>query len=47
MRADYKEAQGARFSLRGFHDTVLGLGGLPLHLQAQSLLGEPAGALLG
>lgn len=47
LRADYKQEQGARFSLRGFHDAVLGLGGLPLPLQGRALLGAPTGALLG
>jgi uncharacterized protein (DUF885 family) len=46
LRADYKQAQGTRFSLRTFHDTVLAQGGLPLHLQAQALLGSASRALL-
>ncbi len=32
LRADYKAREGAGFSLRGFHDEVLGYGGLPVSL---------------
>jgi uncharacterized protein (DUF885 family) len=46
LRADYKQAQGGRFSLRTFHDTVLGHGGLPLPLQGQALLGSGPRTLL-
>jgi hypothetical protein len=45
LRRDYKQSQGARFSLRAFHDTVLGLGSLPLRLQREALVG-PGGTLL-
>jgi uncharacterized protein (DUF885 family) len=46
LRADYKQAQGARFTLRGFHDALLGLGGLPLPLQRHALLGAATGVLI-
>jgi uncharacterized protein (DUF885 family) len=45
LRNDYKQALGNKFSLRSFHDTVLGFGSLPLHLQRQALVGQ-AGTLL-
>jgi uncharacterized protein (DUF885 family) len=32
LRADYRTRAGAAFSLRGFHDEVLGYGGLPVSL---------------
>ena len=32
LRDDYRAARGAAFSLRGFHDGVLGYGGLPVTL---------------
>lgn len=32
LRADYRRRAGARFSLRAFHDEVLGYGGLPVAL---------------
>jgi len=32
LRADYRARAGAAFSLRGFHDEVLGYGGLPVSL---------------
>ena len=35
LRADYKQAQGGRFSLRTFHDTVLGHGGLRYRCSAR------------
>jgi uncharacterized protein (DUF885 family) len=46
LRADYKAEQWNRFSLRAFHDAVLGNGGLPLPLQRRALLSHPDGALL-
>jgi uncharacterized protein (DUF885 family) len=47
LRRDVKEKQGARFSLKAFHDNVLGLGGLRYPLQREALLGpEDAGGLL-
>jgi uncharacterized protein (DUF885 family) len=46
LRADYKAAQGAKFSLRGFHDTVLGLGGLPLWAQRKLMLPDDRGEVI-
>ncbi|HEY8549679.1 MAG TPA: DUF885 domain-containing protein [Vicinamibacterales bacterium] len=42
LRADRKRQQGAKFSLRGFHDEVLALGSLRLPLQRLALLGDAA-----
>lgn len=42
LRADVESKQGANFSLRAFHDTVLGHGFLPLRQQRQLLLGADA-----
>jgi uncharacterized protein (DUF885 family) len=38
LRADFKAAQGAKFSLRGFHDAVLGNGGLPISAQRKLMI---------
>lgn len=38
LRADVKAAQGAKFSLRAFHDAVLGYGALPLWAQRRLML---------
>ena len=38
LRADCKAAQGAKFSLRAFHDAVLGYGALPLWAQRRLML---------
>ena len=47
LRRDVKERQGQRFSLKAFHDNVLGLGGMRFPLQREALLGrEEAGGLL-
>ena len=46
MRKDAQAQQGQRFTLKGFHDSVLGLGGLRYPLQREALLGPEAGALL-
>jgi uncharacterized protein (DUF885 family) len=47
LRQDVKARQGQRFSLRGFHDNVLALGGMRFPLQREAILGsEEAGALL-
>jgi uncharacterized protein (DUF885 family) len=46
LRADCRAAQGARFSLREFHDTLLGNGHMPFHLHRRQMLGEAAGAAL-
>lgn len=39
LRQDYKQLQGKAFSLKTFHDTVLGNGTAPLWLHRQLLLG--------
>jgi uncharacterized protein (DUF885 family) len=46
LRDDYKAASPDRFSLRGFHDTLLGNGTLPLWLHRNLMLGENNGAML-
>jgi uncharacterized protein (DUF885 family) len=46
LREDYKTQSGAGFSLRAFHDAVLGNGTVPLWLQRNLLLGESNGTLL-
>ncbi len=46
LREDCRAAQGARFSLREFHDTLLGNGHMPFRLHRREMLGEPAGATL-
>lgn len=46
LREDYKASVGDRFSLRGFHDTLLGNGTVPLWLHRNLMLGENNGAML-
>ncbi len=46
LRADYQTEQGANFSLRKFHDTLLALGAPPLPLARKALLVRADGALL-
>ena len=46
LREDCRAAQGDRFSLRGFHDTLLGNGTVPLWLHRNLMLGENNGAML-
>jgi uncharacterized protein (DUF885 family) len=46
LRADYKAALGSKFSLRGFHDTVLGHGGLPLWAQRKLMLPDDRGEVI-
>src|ERR1700704_3979351 len=43
LREDYKQQQGKSFSLRSFHDTLLGQGTAPFWLHRQLMLGEDAG----
>jgi uncharacterized protein (DUF885 family) len=40
LREDYKAKKGAEYSLRGFHDTFIRTGPLPLPLIRQAMLGE-------
>jgi uncharacterized protein (DUF885 family) len=46
LRRDYKEQQGARYSLRGFHDAVLGQGCAPFWAHRRLLLNEASDASL-
>jgi len=46
LRADYKAAQGGKFSLRAFHDVLLGNGTAPFWAQRQLLLGDHSGDVL-
>src|SRR4051812_27856300 len=46
LREDVKAARGDRFSLRSFHDTLLGNGTVPLWLHRSLMLGENNGAML-
>ena len=46
LRADYKQQQGKSFSLKAFHDTLLGHGTAPLWLHRALMLGDTAGDLL-
>jgi len=40
LRQDYKTKQGANYSLRKFHDTLLGYGPAPLAMIRQAMLGK-------
>lgn len=46
LRQDYKQQQGKSFSLRAFHDTLLGNGTAPFWLHRQLMLGQDAGDVL-
>ncbi|OFW16397.1 MAG: hypothetical protein A3F70_07890 [Acidobacteria bacterium RIFCSPLOWO2_12_FULL_67_14] len=46
LRRDYKEAQGGKFSMRGFHDAVLAQGNAPFWAQRRLLLGDASDAVL-
>jgi uncharacterized protein (DUF885 family) len=46
LRQDYKAQQGKAFSLRTFHDTLLGNGTAPFWLHRQLMLGTDAGDVL-
>ena len=46
LRQDYKAQQGKAFSLRSFHDTLLGQGTAPFWLHRQLMLGDDSGDLL-
>jgi uncharacterized protein (DUF885 family) len=46
LRNDYKQQQGKSFSLRAFHDTLLGNGTAPFWLHRQLMLGPDSGDLL-
>lgn len=42
LREDVRDSQGARFSLREFHDTLLGNGHMPFSLHRRQMLGDEA-----
>ena len=46
LRQDYKEQQNGKFSLRAFHDALLGNGSAPFWAQRRLLLKDASGALL-
>ncbi len=46
LRQDFKQQQGKSFSLRTFHDTLLGQGTAPFWLHRRLMLGNDAGDLL-
>ena len=46
LRRDYKDQQGGRYSLRAFHDAVLGQGAAPFWAHRRLLLGETVDASL-
>jgi len=46
LRQDWKQQEGKAFSLRSFHDTLLGQGSAPFWLHRQLMLGEGNGDLL-
>jgi uncharacterized protein (DUF885 family) len=46
LREDYKAHVGARFSLRTFHDTLLGNGTVPIWLHRSLMLGPQNGELI-
>jgi hypothetical protein len=46
LRNDYRQQQGKAFSLRAFHDTLLGNGTAPFWLHRQLMLGDDSGDLL-
>jgi uncharacterized protein (DUF885 family) len=46
LRADYKQQEGKSFSLRTFHDTLLGNGSAPFWLHRQLMLTDDSGDVL-
>jgi hypothetical protein len=46
LRADYKQQKGKAFSLRSFHDTLLGQGTAPFWLHRRLMLGDDGGDLI-
>ncbi len=46
LREDYKAHAGAKYSLRGFHDTLLGNGTVPIWLHRALMLGERNGEMI-
>ncbi len=46
LRRDYTDSQGGRFSMRAFHDAVLGQGNAPFWAHRRLLLGDTSDAVL-
>jgi uncharacterized protein (DUF885 family) len=46
LREDYKAKAGAKYSLRGFHDTLLANGTVPMWVHRALMLGEERGELI-
>jgi uncharacterized protein (DUF885 family) len=46
LRQDYQQKMGKAYSLRTFHDTLLGNGTAPFWLHRQLMLGHGGGDLL-
>jgi uncharacterized protein (DUF885 family) len=46
LREDYKSKAGAKYSLRQFHDTLLGNGTVPLWLHRALMLGDHSGDII-
>ena len=46
LRNDCKQQQGKEFSLRGFHDTLLGNGTAPFWLHRQLMLADDGGDVI-
>jgi uncharacterized protein (DUF885 family) len=46
LREDYKARAGSKYSLRRFHDTLLGNGTVPLWLHRSLMLGENSGDII-
>ena len=46
LRQDCKQQQGKSFSLRSFHDTLLGQGTAPFWLHRRLMLGDDDGDVL-
>ena len=46
LRHDYKQQHGKAFSLKSFHDTLLGQGTAPFWLHRQLMLADDSGDLL-
>jgi uncharacterized protein (DUF885 family) len=46
LREDYKAQAGARYSLRGFHDTLLANGTVPFWLHRALMLDDSSGEMI-
>jgi uncharacterized protein (DUF885 family) len=46
LREDFKARQGAKYSLRAFHDTLLGNGTMPFWMHRRLMLGDSPGELI-